>query len=100
MPKPYRDRRSRYDVSLSSFSAIARELLKVRRQVKHCKKGFREIFQMSPTERYVCIWNIWENRLFFILGKVFDHFQEKYFTPTFYFFRSVFLASTAYKDYA
>jgi len=55
MPKPYRDRRSRYDVSLSSFSAIARELLKVRRQVKHCKKGFREIFQMSPTERYVCI---------------------------------------------
>jgi len=29
------------------FSAITRELLKVHPQVKHCKKGLREIFQVS-----------------------------------------------------
>jgi len=35
-------------------------------QVKRCKKSFREIFQMRPTETYVCILNFWENRRFLV----------------------------------
>jgi len=71
-------------------------------KVKHCKKGFREIFQMNPTKLYVCFWNFWENRLllfFARFGQVCDHFQEKSFTPTFVAFSKRFLNSTACKDY-
>jgi len=48
--KPFRDRKNRFIVLLGVFSAITREPLKVRQQVKHCKKGFCEIFQMGLTE--------------------------------------------------
>jgi len=68
----------------ASFAAITREQLKVRRQVKHWKKGFRKIFQMNLTKRYVSIWNYW---LFFIIFNekidFFDHFQEKFVKLTF-----------------
>ena len=47
----FRDRRSRYIVFFGSSSAITREPLKVRRQVKHWQKGFYEIFQMYPTKK-------------------------------------------------
>jgi len=53
--KPFRDHRSHYFVLLGVFMAITYETLKVHWQVKHCKKGFCEIFQMSLTERYVFI---------------------------------------------
>jgi len=45
---------ARYIVLFGGFSAITYEALKVR-QVKQCKKGCREIFQMSPTDKYICI---------------------------------------------
>ena len=55
---PFRDRKSRFIILLSSFSAITREPLKVCWQVKHCKKGFRETFQIGLTASYVCTWNL------------------------------------------
>jgi len=51
-----RDRRNRYIVLFGGFSAVNREPLKVRRQEQGiARNGFREIFQMNPTEKYVCI---------------------------------------------
>ena len=77
--KPFRDRKSRFIVLPDGFSVITREPLKVCRQVKHCKKGFREILQMGLTEMYVCIWNFWWKPLFYfvscLFGKVLDDFH-------------------------
>jgi len=79
---PFRDRKSRFIVLLGGFSAITREPLKVCRQVKHCKKGFREIFQIGLTASYVCTWNFWENPLFCFVSclfwKVLDNFQKNF----------------------
>ena len=52
--KPLMERNSQFIVLLGVFSAITGVPLKVRRQVKHCKKCFREIFQMGLTKMYVC----------------------------------------------
>jgi len=43
----FRERRSRFVAFFGVFSATTREPLKVRRQAKHCKKGFHKIFQVS-----------------------------------------------------
>ena len=81
--EPFRDRRSRYIVFFGGSSAITREPLKVRWQVKHWQKGFRE--------KYVCIWHFWQNRLFLVrFVKVFGHCQEKVTTPTFQLFEAFF----------
>jgi len=81
---PFRDRKSRFIVLLDGFSAITRKPLKVCREVKHCKKGFREIFQKGLTASYVCTWNFWENPLFCFVAcgflKVLDDFQKNYLT--------------------
>jgi len=61
--KPFSDRRNCYIGLLGSFLALTREPLKVRRQVKYCKKGFREILQMSPIKKCVCILIFWEHWL-------------------------------------
>jgi len=73
---PFRDRKSRY----ICFSTITREPLKIRRQVKHCKKGFCELFPMRITKMSVCIWMFWENRVILIFCPVwanFFHTQRK-----------------------
>jgi len=83
--KPFRDRKSWFMVLLGSFSAITHKPLKICRQVKHCKKGFCEIFQIGLTASYVCIWNIWENPHFCFVSclfrKVLDDFQKKFLPP-------------------
>jgi len=82
---PFRERKSRFIVLLVGFSAITREPLKVCRQVKHCTKGSREIFQIGLTARYVCTWNFWEYPIFSfvscLFGKVIDDFQKNFLPP-------------------
>jgi len=101
--KPFRDRKSRFIILLGIFSAITCKPLKVCRQVKHCKKGFHEIFQMGLRERYVCIRNFWENLLFRCVscrfGKVLDDFQKNFHANASAFFQGLYLASSAFKDY-
>ena len=76
MEWPFRDRKSRFIVLFVVFSATTCEPLKVCRQVKHCTKGSRQIFQIGLTASYVCTWNFWENPIFCfvscLFGNVFD----------------------------
>ena len=90
---PFRNRGSIYVV----FSVITREPLKIR-QVKHCKKGFCEIFQMS--EQNVCLPSKFLGKLrnfvfFACFGHILVIFKKKFLTPTFQLFGNVFLVSTA-----
>jgi len=71
---PFRDRKSQLIVMLDGFSAITREPLKVCRPVKHCKKGFREIFQIGLTASYVCTWKFCENPIFALFLAFFGKF--------------------------
>jgi len=43
-----------HTISITRDYTPPRELLKGCRQVKHCKKGFRAIFQLGLTVSYVC----------------------------------------------
>jgi len=65
----YHQKKSAMTISSKQISIVLNSHLFAQFIVKHCKKGFREIFQMSPAEKHVCIWNPWENQLFSVLSK-------------------------------
>ena len=97
---PFRDCKSLFIVLLGVFSAITREPLKVRQQVKHCKKGFCEIFQIGLTASYICTWNFWENPLFsFPFLESSWWFSKKFLATVLAFLQGLYLASSAFKDY-
>jgi len=100
--KTFRDHKSRLIVLLDSFSAKTREPLKVYRQVKHCKKGFRENFQVGLTASYICIRNFLENPFFALflafLGKILM-ILKKIISTVLAFLQGLYLASSAFRDY-
>jgi len=84
------------------FSAITRKPLKVRRQVKHCWKVFREIFHMKATKKDVCRRGFGETFTFLfllpILGRGLDISIKNISSLCFTFFNQ-FFAFDCLKNY-
>jgi len=97
---PFRDHKSRFIVLLGVSSAIIHEPLKVCRQVKHCKEGFREIFQIGKlclhlkflrkSAFLLCFLQFWESSWWF---------SKKFLATVLAFLQGLYLASSAFKDY-
>jgi len=70
--QPFMDRPQKPINRLSgAIFKITREPLKLRRHVKHCKKGFRAIFPTISQQRYVYIWKFWEKWMSLFSGSDF-----------------------------
>jgi len=92
--RQFRDRRSR----IVFFGNNSRNIESTSTS-KYCKKGFRDVFQMSPTKKCVCLRNVWENQLFLLTGGNFLAIFRKKFHAYVSAFLKRFLALTACKDY-